>query len=326
MDTLKISVDSGGHEDNDSSSFGNLQIGTDLAPDCRNWARPPSPNASTTPKQKASSTALARERYRQHGRLLYLESGFFITTTVSQGLLDNQNSGGASVSGLLGLGFKASASTGYRDAIRPSPLQWHSNKLKQNLMSFFLARHVDDQSGGIAPGSFFTLGDTNSSSFAGNIDFVNFPSTVTPPSFWLIPLAGATVGGKAPSNSTASSSESLAAIDTGTTLIGGPADGVTAIYALISAPPAAQADDGSVVCIGGIFDLEAGQTAPGQGLPALKRQIGGANGPHWIIGDTFLKNVYSVFRFNPSSVAFAQLSSSVAGSGTAGPTPASSSG
>jgi cathepsin D len=30
--------------------------------------------------------------------------------------------------------------------------------------------------------------------------------------------------------------------------------------------------------------------------------------PCWIIGDTFLKNVYSVFRFEPPSVGFAKLS------------------
>jgi cathepsin D len=34
---------------------------------------------------------------------------------------------------------------------------------------------------------------------------------------------------------------------------------------------------------------------------------GGGAGPAWIIGDTFLKNVYSVFRANPASVGFAAL-------------------
>src|SRR5579863_9759257 len=32
-------------------------------------------------------------------------------------------------------------------------------------------------------------------------------------------------------------------------------------------------------------------------------------GPAWIVGDTFLKNVYSVFRANPASVGFAALAS-----------------
>ncbi|KIJ37242.1 hypothetical protein M422DRAFT_260180 [Sphaerobolus stellatus SS14] len=126
-------------------------------------------------------------------------------------------------------------------------------------------------------------------------------------------ISGATVGGKATSNNTASSSESPAAIDTGTTLIGGSTDGVTAIYSLISAPPAAQRRQ---------------MTAPSSASTVYStwRRGWGANGPNWIIGNTFLKNVYSVFRFDPLAVGFAQLSSSVAGSGTAGPTPPSSGG
>jgi hypothetical protein len=36
--------------------------------------------------------------------------------------------------------------------------------------------------------------------------------------------------------------------------------------------------------------------------------LGTQGGPDWVIGDAFLKNVYSVFRFSPGpSVGFAQL-------------------
>jgi cathepsin D len=44
-------------------------------------------------------------------------------------------------------------------------------------------------------------------------------------------------------------------------------------------------------CVGAFFELDTGSSAPA-----------------WIVGDTFLKNVYSVFRFNPPSVGFASLS------------------
>jgi len=47
-------------------------------------------------------------------------------------------------------------------------------------------------------------------------------------------------------------------------------------------------------CVGAFFDIDFGS---------------GNEGPSWIVGDTFLKNVYSVFRFDPPSVGFAQLSS-----------------
>lgn len=55
------------------------------------------------------------------------------------------------------------------------------------------------------------------------------------------------------------------------------------------------------MCLGAFFSLEEGSTT-----------IEGANpndGPSWIIGDTFLKNVYSIFRYNnPTAVGFAKLS------------------
>ena len=46
-------------------------------------------------------------------------------------------------------------------------------------------------------------------------------------------------------------------------------------------------------CVGGFFALDTS----------------GTSAPPWIVGDTFLKNVYSVFRANPASVGFATLSS-----------------
>jgi len=140
------------------------------------------------------------------------------------------------------------------------------------------------------------------------------------------------------------SGSSNAAIDTGTTLVGGPTSVIQNIYSQIpgSAPgtgnwqgywtypcntqvniaisfggpswPIAPADfrltslSGSQ-CVGAFFELNTGGSAP-----------------TWIVGDTFLvrallshvaicpliirsqKNVYSVFRFNPPSVGFAALS------------------
>ncbi|KAG8905789.1 hypothetical protein FRC01_008235 [Tulasnella sp. 417] len=49
---------------------------------------------------------------------------------------------------------------------------------------------------------------------------------------------------------------------------------------------------GNGACIGAFFELD----------------LAGSASPDWIIGDTFLKNVYSVFRYDPASVGFASLS------------------
>ena len=60
---------------------------------------------------------------------------------------------------------------------------------------------------------------------------------------------------------------------------------------------------GSDVCAGGIFDLTAGSNIG----------AGGGN-PSWVVGATFLKNVYSVFRYQPAGVGFAELSNAAGGS------------
>jgi len=79
-------------------------------------------------------------------------------------------------------------------------------------------------------------------------------------------------------------------------------------------------------CLGAIFDLSVGTSIPT-----------GSSNPSWVVGDTFLvrfllsiplpsnltfslfntkkKNVYTVFRANPVSIGFAELSSYVGGSG-----------
>jgi len=150
-------------------------------------------------------------------------------------------------------------------------------------------------------------------------------------------------------------SGNVAAIDTGTTLIGGPSAAVSAVYAQI---PGSQQLSGNLagfygfpcsttvqvtmafggkswpinsddmnlgrvsttsdICAGGIFDLNAGSS------------IGeGGGNPNWVVGDTFLKNVYSVFRSDPAAIGFAELSDTAGGSSgspsNASGTPTSSS-
>lgn len=59
----------------------------------------------------------------------------------------------------------------------------------------------------------------------------------------------------------------------------------------------------SNICAGGIFDLTAGSN------------IGeGGGNPNWVVGATFLKNVYSVFRSDPAAIGFAELSDAAGGS------------
>ncbi|KAJ3746966.1 acid protease [Lentinula raphanica] len=225
------------------------------------------------------------------------------------------------VSGLLGLAFQTIASSG------ASPL-WQtlasSNAWDQPLMAFQLTRYNNDSKAtDLEPGGTFTMGATNTSLYTGDIDYNDIPDNDE--SYWLQTVSSITSQGN--SISISSGSSALAAIDTGTTLIGGPADAVAEIYSNI---PDAEAGTGQLegyyiypcsttvnvtMAFGGKSwaisnaDFQAEQLNSNTCMGAFFSLETGSNAPAWIVGDTFLKNVYSVFRYNPASVGFAQLSS-----------------
>jgi cathepsin D len=144
-------------------------------------------------------------------------------------------------------------------------------------------------------------------------------------------------------------SSSPVAIDTGTTLVGGPSEQIGELYAQIPGSAVGTGNyegyytyrthslylqlitraDFSLACsttvnvalsFGGQSwsispdDFKLTKLSNGQCLGAFfvlsdQQQSSGNNEISWIIGDTFLKNVYSVFRANPASVGFATLAS-----------------
>jgi len=244
---------------------------------------------------------------------------FLSVDAMTTGLVD------APVSGLIGLAFQSIASTG------ATPFWLAVTSLfSAPEMSFWLARDLNPASGtSLASGGVFTLGGTDSTLFSGDIEFLDLAST---PSYWLLPLSSLTVNGAAITLSTANA---LSAIDTGTTLIGAPHEDVVSLYSSIPGSQISSIQGGyyafpcstNVIvsmsfggrswsidsrdfntgedpvlssgsdrfCIGAIFDIGPSSDV-GPGFPL------------WIVGATFLKNVYSVFRSDPPSVGFAQLS------------------
>jgi cathepsin D len=245
------------------------------------------------------------------------KQGFVSVNRATTGLLDG------SQSGIMGLGFQSIAQT------RAVPF-WQalatSNQLTQPEFGIWLNRFTNISSAGVTEqdGGALTLGGTNSSLFTGDIEFLDMPAGTTP-SFWLLSISALTTSGKTVKLTT---DATLSAIDTGTTLIGGPSQDVRNFWANVpgSEPltgqnegyygypcstnlgvtlsfggkswPISEADmvaggDGDV-CAGSIFDLNLGST--------------GSGNPGWVVGAAFLKNVYSVYRAQPPSVGFAQLS------------------
>ncbi|KAJ3772679.1 aspartic peptidase domain-containing protein [Lentinula raphanica] len=260
---------------------------------------------------------------------------FLLADELTNGLLDGP------VSGIMGLAFESIAST---DSTPFWQALVNAGDLSSPEMSFWLAREGSTVSGGV-----FTLGGSNTSLFSGDIEFLDTQGT---PSFWLLTMNALTV--QSQSISLGSSSQ-LSAIDTGTTLIGGPSDAVQNFYASIAgseevpqeqgfwsfpcstslnttisfggtAWPISSSDmnlgpvsKGSSDCLGGIFDLSLGSNIPES-----------SGNPSWVVGDVFLKNVYTVFRGTASSssdtpaVGFAQLSTQAGGSGTVSSTSSGS--
>ncbi|KAH7925633.1 acid protease [Leucogyrophana mollusca] len=250
------------------------------------------------------------------------------------------------LSGIMGLGFEvlsAQNATPFWVALD------NANQLSASVFSFYLERYVNQANEiDTAPGGVLTLGGTNTSLYTGNIEFINMPSGTTP-SYWLQEVSALTVQG---TSVTIPSGSGLAAIDTGTTLIGAPTTIVDNIWnavpgsqaltgeyegmyafpcttdvsvtisyggtawAISSAdmnlgsisigsstgPMSGAVDATTQMCVGGIFDIGS-SVGSGPGTPS------------WIVGDTFLKNVYSVFRADPPSVGFAQLANGLNSSG-----------
>ncbi|KAF9511715.1 hypothetical protein BS47DRAFT_1147923 [Hydnum rufescens UP504] len=250
----------------------------------------------------------------------------FTVNNQAFGVVDTLTPGvifGPQVSGLMGLAWTQLATTG------SSP--WWSTLTSQNafsqpLFAFNLARLDNDPNAGTTgPGGTVDLGFLDSNIYTGSITYYNLISET----YWLITLNAIVVNGKSTSVS------GPAAIDSGTTFIAGPTAAVAQVYSTFSQAqlgtgdlaghyvyPCASAptvsltfgtetyainlvdfsrpiDTTGQTCFGAISPIDsAGQTA------------------EWIVGDTFMKSYYTVFRSNPSSVGFAQLKNSSGGGGS----------
>lgn len=243
---------------------------------------------------------------------------FAVVDRVTANLLDDD------ISGLLGLGFDTISSSGATPFVQTL---FQQKTLTLPLFGFFLTRFLDILTvrDDVAQfGGEFTIGGVNQSLYQGEIEFIDIPAGRE--GFWGIPMTSIVVQGN---NVPVPSAQSFAAIDTGTTLVGGPASMIAAIFAQIPGSFPGSGDlEGFYVypcdtevtvqlgfgsgslwsvsprdfelmqidrrnCVGGFFEISLGSSS--------------AN-PQWIVGDTFLKNVYSVYRFDPPSVGFAALS------------------
>ncbi|GAA95525.1 uncharacterized protein L969DRAFT_45003 [Mixia osmundae IAM 14324] len=245
-----------------------------------------------------------------------LQQPFGVCDNVSSNLL------GGNVSGLMGLGFDSLATSN----VVPfwQNLVTSGTNLSFPGFSFALTRFINTNASIIEPGGIFTLGTLANASYIGDINYNYIPTGME--SYWLIPMDGLLLNG---TNITSIQGPNVA-IDTGTTLIGGPPDDIQAIYSQIPGAAAATGSyegyytypcNQSVIIslqFGGILynissaDFNLGPFTGGTCLGAffdLDLSSNSRSVISWVIGDAFLKNVYSVYRYGPPhAVGFATLS------------------
>lgn len=157
-----------------------------------------------------------------------------------------------------------------------------------------------------------TIGGADASAYSGDLTYV----PVTNKGFWQIKVDSLSVG----SASASVASTFDAVVDTATQLILGPADAVAAAYEAVDG--AKDNSDGTytvpcnasfatTIALGGkTFTLSSDTLVLHQEnntcVGALATD-GDATRSHWVLGDAFLRNVYTVFDFGKARVGFAEL-------------------
>ncbi|KAG1728175.1 aspartic peptidase domain-containing protein [Suillus paluster] len=239
------------------------------------------------------------------------KQGFGVVNVLSSAFTQNP------VSGIMGLAWAPLASTKQTPFWQTlaSGGSWDSALFGVQLTRYGNASGATQNE----PGGVIDMGYTNSSLYTGSIEYYDLVGT---PQFWEINMNTLTVQGK----SIDIAGMSTAIIDTGTTNIAGPSTAIASIYAQI---PGSQLGTGSLEgyytypCsttvnvefnFGGNTwsmspaDFTHTQVSSTECIGAFFVSTIGQGGPSWVIGDAFLKNVYSVFKYSPASVGFAALS------------------
>jgi cathepsin D len=245
------------------------------------------------------------------------------TFAIAEQLADNSLN--APTSGIMGMGFQSLAQSG---ATPFWQVLVEQNKLSDNLFTFQMARNVNTAGQStISPGGVFTLGQLDANQYSGDVSYTSLTGNE---GYWTIPLQSISVNGA----STSAGSDTTAAIDTGTTLIIAPPTVARNIYSQI--PNAASlsgyfsSDQGyySLPCNtnvqvaltfgGNSYTINSADMTSGaidnQGncLGGILGTDLGSGAPAYIVGNVFLKNVFSVYRYSPAAVGFASLKGNAA--------------
>ncbi|EGF99822.1 aspartic peptidase A1 [Melampsora larici-populina 98AG31] len=255
-------------------------------------------------------------------------NGYVGADTVSQGSfkVDGQKFGVVTAtstgmyisdaSGVLGMGF-ASA-----EPERPAPFWQTANVESFAIGMSGFTKDSSRSSSALHPGGILTLGGVESKLYDGDINYVPLTNT----SLWQVSVDGVSVGGQMISNT----DSNRVLIDSGTSLIGVPSEVAKSVYSQIpnSTPgtgnykgyysyPCDASPDFAMI-FGGItypvsaesFNIQPVKGNPSQCYGAVfsTGAVSAAAGESmWIVGASFMRNVYTVFRANPTpAIGFAR--------------------
>ncbi|KAI5862362.1 acid protease [Durotheca rogersii] len=200
--------------------------------------------------------------------------------------------------------------------------------ISSNVFGIALSRSSDGANDGE-----IAFGAPNTAKYTGDITYTSLRSTDS----WAIPMDDVLYGGEP-----AGVRGRVAFIDTGTTFVFGPPADVRALYSLI--PGSSTTDNGQTYTVPCDSNVPVSFSFSGQRWDALAKDFttkknadgicfGNIYGLEfvpgaWLIGDMFLKNVYSVFDMDQRRIGFAARATSSSnnnGSSQGTPTPSNGS-
>ncbi|KAL2809980.1 aspartic peptidase domain-containing protein [Aspergillus granulosus] len=210
------------------------------------------------------------------------------------------------IDGILGLGRSNDTSMG-----RPPFMDVVAKQadLEKNIVSFHLSRSADGARDGTV-----TFGGVDTTKFTGDIAYTDVANSSI---HWTIPLDDASVNGE-----DLGFKDKFAIIDTGTSYSLLPPKDAAAVHALI--PDSKQISDENYILpcdstaeVEFVFSGKRYSMSPRDYIGAhledsdkcistiIAQAVFGDD--VWILGDTFLKNVYAVFDFDHDRIGFAEL-------------------
>jgi cathepsin D len=240
------------------------------------------------------------------------------TVNISFGLASNASDDFLNypMDGILGLGLSSSSNSGQLTVMETMA---RNKLLESNIVGISLQRESDGTTDGE-----ITFGGIDSSKYSGDITYT---SVVANSNMWKIPVDGAAVNGKS-TNLT----DKSAIVDTGTSFILLPPEDAATLHSLI--PDSTPSGSNFIIPCASTVEVEftfSGVTysVPPSDYVGSSTSVSGtcysniigqqAFGPDdWLLGDVFLKNVYSIWDYDQKRIGFADRNattpSTVAGS------------